>query len=487
MRPLEIALSLALVPPILLFLSPTRPESARTGWFSLLALVIAVLQLAIERYRWQMFPIYFVVVALVAYECIRWFRPVHPSYIAGLGCLCLLLGAVFMSTALPIFTLPALTGSYKVGTQVRHLVDETRRDPFSSNPNDPRELMIQIWYPADRAVRGTVAPYREKRSTTFRNSRWALVKTHSLLNVPVSNEQVHYPVLVFAPSWIGQRWENTFEAEDLASHGYIVIGMDHPYSSRATVFPDGRIIYQKPTAGEDYSSQAALDAFVKAAEVQVNVRTADARFVLDTLERLNQDDPGKLLTGKLDLNRAGIFGFSIGGAVAVQVCSLDPRFKAGINMDGMIVGESAEHGARRPFLFMMGADALPAAMDASSRNATERREIEFDNSQFALMKRSLAAYGGYWMVVPDTAHNDFSDSPFSSPLRMVSHSGSIDPEQMARIVNRYSLAMFNKYLNGQPEPLLDGPSPEFPEVHFQVWPVRNGSDEIANQTSVLQR
>jgi len=62
---------------------------------------------------------------------------------------------------------------------------------------------------------------------------------------------------------------------------------------------------------------------------------------------------------------------------------------------------------------------------------------------------------------------NFSDSPFSSPLRYC----CIDPERTGRIVSRYTLAFFDKYLKGIDQPLLDGPSPDIPEVRLQVWTV----------------
>ena len=334
----------------------------RAPWFAifpLLAVLLTVLHFVVEGFRWQIIPGYAVVLFLLACVCVQWILTVRVSYLAGGAALVSLLGTIALSTTMPVFKLPAPTGPFKIGTQVRHLVDESRRDPHSNNPFGPRELMIQIWYPADVTTKGQVAPYRDKRITTLADDRYALVDTHSLLGVPMSYSHDRYPVVLFTPSWSGIRTESTFQIEQLASHGYIVIGIDHTYSARITIFPDGRIARRRFTGDIDFSSAEAVERFRKTANEQVGLRAQDARFVLDAFERLNASDPDGLLTGRLDLARVGIFGFSLGGGVAAEACSLDSRFKVGVDMDGLIAGEVAMQGTIAPFFFMLaGADPI---------------------------------------------------------------------------------------------------------------------------------
>jgi predicted dienelactone hydrolase len=469
MRPLEIAgtAALLLYTPYLFF-----PSIGQDPAFALL-LCAAVLLIAchawFESCRWQMAPAYFLAFGLVLYECLHRLVGFHEPAMAGVAAVLLILAAIVLGVLLPVFRLPAPTGPYPVGTQTRHLVDESRDDPFSDRPGGRRELMIQIWYPADVSSSGQLAPYRERTITTFKSAHFALVKSHSLLQARLSPLQERYPVLLYTPSWSGTRTECTTQVEELASHGYVVVGIDHPYSASAVAFPDGQIARRKFVGDEDYSSPAAVDAFVKTADQQVKLRAQDASFVLDTLERLQASDPLGLFAGKLDLARVGIFGYSLGGGSAAQACWLDRRFKAGLDMGGMVAGESARLGTFAPFCFMFeGLYEHPPYVqgaDLSGVSAYKRRDIEFARKQFAMMKQSLSRFGGAWLVIDGLRHIDFCDSPFYSPLRR----GSVNPTWTVRILRKQALAFFDGILRVKGQTLLADPSVEVPGVRLQVW------------------
>jgi Platelet-activating factor acetylhydrolase, isoform II len=449
MRRLEIAgtVGLLLYTPHLFF-SSADPEAIFA-----IVLCIAVLAIAghvwFEGYRWQMAPAYLLACGLVLYECMHRLSGFHAPYLVAVAAVLCGLTAVLLCILLPVFRLPAPTGPYKVGTQTRHLVDESRSDPFSDRPGGRRELMIQIWYPAEASSRGQFAPYRERSITTFRSAHLALVKSHSILGAKVPQSPVRFPLLLYTPSWSGIRTESTAQVEELASHGYVVVGMDHPYSSDRVVFPDGTVVRRKFLGDEDYSSQAAVEAFVETASEQVKFRAEDARFVLDVLERLDENDPQELLTGRLDLARVGIFGSSLGGGTAAEVCSLDRRFKAGVDMGGMIAPKSA----------------FVAGTDLSSFSSAKRREIEFSLTQFASMKRLLSRYGGYWMTIRGIKHIHFFDAPLFSPLRR----GCVSPSRVVRIVRQYIVAFFDERLKGIEQPILEDPSSAVSGVCFQAW------------------
>lgn len=476
MRPLEIAgtVGLLLYTPYLFF--PSVGQDAIFAFLLCAAVLLIACHAWFEGCRWQMAPAYFLALGLVLYECLHRLLGFHAPGMAGVAALLFDLAAIVLSILLPVFRLPAPTGPYPVGTQTRHLVDESRGDRFSDRPGRRRELMIQIWYPADVSSSGQVAPYRERTITTLKNAHFALVKSHSMLQARLSPSQERYPVLLYTPSWSGIRTECTVQVEELASHGYVVVGIDHPYSSSVVALPDGRIARRKFVGDEDYSSSAAVDAFVRTADQQVKLRAQDATFVLDTLEHLHGSDPEELLTGRLDLARVGIFGFSLGGGTAAQACWLDRRFKAGLDMGGMIAGESGKLGTFAPFFFMFEGlyehpPYAPGA-DLSRVGADKRRDIEFTRKQFEMMKNSLSRFGGFWMVIDGIRHMDFCDSPFFSPLRR----GSADPASTARIIRRYALAFFDRILRTTKQTLLVGPSLDVPEVRLQVWEAKPASE-----------
>jgi predicted dienelactone hydrolase len=476
MRVLEVALLLSLIP-VLGWYALTRNHPAWLSFAPALSLLILVVHVILEGQRWQMWPAYIVTIWLVLAS--SWQRlPVPNFWAAMFGCgLVLCAGAA--ATVLPVFAFPVPTGPFPVGTVTLHLVDERREETQSSRPGEPRELMVQLWYPAQYP--GPARPFRVASETSFRQTRLALVKTHASSGVPLANAIPRYPVLIFCPSWHGSRDQNTFQTEELASHGFVVAGIDHPYATELTTFPDGRRIGTALDEWMDFSTDDMCKAAVRRANIQLGIRTADARFVLDELERLNNCDPDGLVTDRLDTACVGIFGHSFGGAVAMEACRLDSRFAAGINLDGCIFGRSAEDGVRQPFLFMSNDAPVPDIDSLAVLSESQQRRWRFLFHDLDNIRHSLVTYGGYYMTVRGTRHMNFSDSPLSTPLKQRTGAGPIPMTRAMRIINEYTLAFFNQFVRKQPEPLLDGPSPEFPEVEFEVW--RPGDSLQVHKTS----
>src|SRR5579859_5410238 len=445
-------------------------------WIAIFALIVTFVTFSMQVFwegpRWQMVPLYLSALFLGIGSLSAGQAAGRIQLTAVLASLIFAVAGVSLCEALPVFSFPEPTGKYGVGTQVRHLVDQNLLEPHVRGAKAPRELMIQIWYPAERGDREARSAYRDRRTTSFWTSQLSLVRTNAVVDVPIvpaRKETGGYPVLLFSPSWSGQRVQNTFQVEELASHGYIVVAMDHPYGTEATVFPDGRVVRTTIGGGEDYSSAAAFEEFLRKANDETKTRARDVQFVLDTLEKWNSADPQGLLTGQIRLTSIGIFGHSLGGTVAIQACWLDPRLKAALDMDGMVAAESATEGAKKPVLFMMEESLVAPGASLEGISEQRRRTVEFNRAQDKLMKASLARYGGYWLVVAGTTHKNFSDSPLFSPLKFLSGAGKTDPRRVFRIANAYSLAFFDKYLKQEDSHLLDGDSQNFPEVQLQAW------------------
>lgn len=376
-----------------------------TGYENAFALVVFVVASIfachgwLEGWRWQMVPAYLLMLLLIAYQNahVHW----GNQAITGGVIVAFALAALVACVLMPVFTLPFPTGPYEIGTQTRRIVDESRPEPFTGDPSARRELVIQIWYPATPALgKRKKSPYRDKRITTVKSAHFALVETHATIGAQFCPSAGGHPLLLYTPSWSGIRTECTIQIEEMASHGYVVVAIDHPYCSNIVAFPDGRIVRRKFSGEENYTSDEAVEAFVGVADEQVRLRADDARFVLDVLEDLNQNDPENLLTGALSLDRVGIFGFSLGGATAAQACATDRRFKAGLSMGGMIAGVVPSRGTIVPFFFMFeGMYAMvPYVGDINLAGFTreEQREIKFARRQFEQIKASLARSGGYW-------------------------------------------------------------------------------------------
>jgi dienelactone hydrolase len=320
--------------------------------------------------------------------------------------------------------------------------------------------MVQVWYPTQE--KGPGKPYRAGNEVSWSKQHLALVATHAVEGASLASDQDRFPLLIFEPSWTGRRNQNTVQAEELASHGYLVVGIEHPYSADLTVFPDGR--KTNSTLGEflDCSSDASVAACVQAAREQLTVRSADARFVLDEFERLGRADP---FAGRIDFSRVGIFGHSFGGAVAAEVCRADPRFKAGVNFDGLVFGDVLDQGIGKPFLFLMDGSPVPSEAELEHNKSPFVRELILVAENYDCLRHHPDARG-YWASIKGASHMNFCDSPLYSPIRRLTRGGPIKPSRGFQIINAYTVAFFDSYLKGAPDHLFDGSISPYPEVEI---------------------
>jgi pimeloyl-ACP methyl ester carboxylesterase len=261
--------------------------------------------------------------------------------------------------AFPVFKLPEPTGNFKVGTQTFHLVDTKREEIFDEARDRKRELMVQVWYPA-QAGTGKYAPFIPNTPIlrymaanyglpgfTFQHLKY--VSSHAYSGAEISSAQTSYPLILANPGNGSSRFLHTSQAENLASHGYIVAVIDHTYNTFATEFPDGRITTSTTdnlfSPDHDYATEREnRDKLGK-------VLTDDVAFVLDQFELIQSGQIPSQLHGMIDLGHVGVFGHSIGGATAYDA-SYDPRIAVGIDLDGGLYRLRDKEGLRKPFLFI---------------------------------------------------------------------------------------------------------------------------------------
>ncbi|WP_327145784.1 alpha/beta hydrolase family protein [Nocardia sp. NBC_01327] len=259
-------------------------------------------------------------------------------------------------------TLPAPTGPDPVGLTQWHLTDANRADPW--DPDHRRELMVQIWYPADDVDTSPVAPWmppggqQEQRYGLAQSGvaadAWALGPSHSRSDEPARTDSGRFPILLNSPGLDDTTGLNTAQAEDLASHGYVVVAINHTHEAFAVQFPDGRIEH----------SVVPVDSSPNVLEGLLPTRVADMRFVLDQLTAAaahsTEADAAlpQYLADDLDLTKVGMFGHSLGGSTTAQTMHDDSRVSAGVNLDGPMLGSVATDGLDRPML-MLAADNSP--------------------------------------------------------------------------------------------------------------------------------
>ena len=173
--------------------------------------------------------------------------------------------------------------------------------------------------------------------------------THAVADAPAADRRS--PVLLLSPSGFSPLFLGAI-AEELASHGYVVVGVNHTFETAVTVFADGRVAAMNPAAlggalGPQIGPHEA--AFRRRAEV-CNYKAADLRFVADHLSRLAPNRRRAHRPATSTSRQLGAFGHSFGGNAALEWCRADERCRAAANLDGAIWTEVGTVGLPRPAL-----------------------------------------------------------------------------------------------------------------------------------------
>lgn len=261
-------------------------------------------------------------------------------------------------------TLPTPTGPFAVGRTIYDWTDSTQLDTLAPVPGSKRELLVWIWYPAaaqpnapvdDYVPPATAAAVRQIQTGIFGllTKDLAKVRSHSLRNTGISPRQQSYPVLILRAGASSEVWNYSTLAEDLASHGYVVVGLDAPYRTGVVAFPDGRVFRRTPRNNPELCEGKQGQELDRCLNRILDAWTADIAFVLDRLQALNASGPSGKFTGRLDMTRVGVFGHSFGGTQAAHFCSQDSRCKAGVDVDGFLHGSVIQTGIHRPFMFLL--------------------------------------------------------------------------------------------------------------------------------------
>jgi predicted dienelactone hydrolase len=478
-RPLEILLLLAILLTFLALVAPLSPSLRWLRYSAPVALLIAGVQALVEGPRWQMVPAYLLGGSLFAVWI--WQRgnrtgersthsPLRRSAtVLGvvLGLLALAVSAV-LPIIVPVIRFPQPTGPYAIGTLTYHWIDTDRPEIFTADPNDRRELMVQIWYPARAdpsarrspyiqdadAVARIVASLRNLPAFVFEQLKY--VTTNAVQSASVADDEPTYPVLILLVGLSAYRQVQTFQVEELVSHGYIVAAIDHPYAAAAVVFPDGRQV--------DFDSRMFDRAYFDA---HIPYLVQDADFTLDQLTALNEADPNGILTGRLDLQRVGMFGHSLGGIVGAEFCRIEPRLKACLLEDAFMPPDVVRAGLQHPTMWITR-DAETMRLERRTAGGWKESDIEEHLTTMRAVYESLRA-DGYYVQVPGMFHLDMTDAPLLTPLASnVGLGGPVGGQRSHTIINAYSVAFFDRYLKGQLAPLLDGPSEQYPEVVLEA-------------------
>jgi pimeloyl-ACP methyl ester carboxylesterase len=363
--------------------------------------------------------------------------------------------------------LPAPSGTSAVGRAIYQWRDDAAVDPAAPDPGTKREILAWIWYPAVASASAAVEDYVPAAMRDafgpgpipfrFVYHDASRVRAHSVRNADMAQQS--YPVVVMRGGAAAEVRGYTTLAEDLASHGYVVVGIDAPYRTGVVAFPDGRVIRRTNQNDlEIYSDEERP----RAATRLLSAWTADIGFALDRLSQLNASDSSGRFTGRLDLTRVGVFGHSFGGAQAAQFCHDDDRCKAGVDIDGRLFGSVIGEGMRKPFMFLISrgrgergsADPETAAIFAEIRSTYDR--LPADTRRWAFIRGAN-----------HFAYNDGGGALLNDLLR-----GALRASGLLEIDGRRQLAItsfcvrtfFDAYLKQQSTSSVELSSSSYPEL-----------------------
>lgn len=459
MRPLEIAIPIILL--IYLLWRHPRPLLIRLGPAA--ALILSLLHFALEGYRWQMVPLYVLTAILGISALTRLWSATDWRSLASSLTAILLAVSTALPILLPVPSIPQASGPYKVGTRVFGLTDKTRRELYSGR-DEPRKFIVQMWYPANPKTEGQRAPWMQNAEIfapaissylhlpSFFLDHLTLVETPAYLDAQVAESEAGFPVIVFSHGWNGFEAQNTAQVIELASHGYVVVAVNHTYGAITSVFDDGTIAPNNPSA---LPRDAPDDEYEIAAHKLVDQWAGDIYFTLEYLSFQGINVRGSFFEA-FDLSRIGVYGHSTGGGAAIEFCGREPGCKAVLGLDPFmrpVSTEVLENGLSQPAFFMF---SQVWADDRDSRN---------NRLFFPFYEKSVLPVGV--VSIDGTRHYDFSDLPMLSPIApQLGLKGAIRGKQMVNIMNTYLLAFFDQTLKGRPSDLFKSPSPEFPEVRI---------------------
>ncbi len=434
---LEVCLAILIFITILIW---QRKNSKVIGILMIAQWLIVVSQIILFGWRWPMIPLY----SFTIYQSVKLFSSLGTTRLRNkvITLMFLFFSLLLPSLLFPWYKLSQPTGVYEVGTRSLEVVDINRSEKWSTSESS-RRLMIQLWYPTDTDDNSKKARYHNHPGLFtkefgelnglpgFLLQSFAKQRTPAYKDTPLVSSGQPFPVIFFSHGFGSNRSQSHFQVLELASHGYIVIGIDHSYYSPGTVFLDGTnpgVLNIEFSDDEEVMNEYLYEW------------SKDAQSVMDWVERLNRGELEEIVelgqfVGRLDLGKVGYLGHSFGGASASHTLAIDKRFHAGMNMDGFPYGRADELGVEQPFLTL-----------------TSDKEVlknYVDDEYLETFYRKISAISGEENVISieGALHLDFSDFPLLSPITSwIGMTGKFPPGELHRLINKVTLEFFNENL-----------------------------------------
>jgi predicted dienelactone hydrolase len=192
--------------------------------------------------------------------------------------------------------LPELSnkGSFGVGVKTISVNNAAHVDVFTQQ-NQARQLTLEVWYPSDDKSTADPSAFTSYENEMRSGTRFS-VKASAVRDVSFDDSQ-QWPLVVLSHGYTGYRTIMFYLGEHLASHGYVVVGIDHTDSINEDV---------------DFAN----NPFGGFMSTLLN-RSRDQQFVLNQLA--DSEEVNRILgSDKWLASRAGVIGYSMGAYGALN-------------------------------------------------------------------------------------------------------------------------------------------------------------------------
>ncbi len=349
----------------------------------------------------------------------REFR-IGRTVLSAIGAFLLILIVLIPAFIFPQYTPPKVTGQHAVATINYTYIDKSRIETFT-NTGENRKVNVEFWYPKDGG-----GPY---------------------------------PLVVFDHGIMGMKTSNTSTFIELASNGYVVCSIDHPYLSLFTTDDSGHRTIINNAYLQEYMdvSRGIYDSETSTRLEQkwMSWRIADINFVLDTILAKAKDTSSGAVYQMVDPGKIGLIGHSLGGESSAQVARERSDIGAVVNLDADLAGEYMDY---RDGKFLLNDKPYPIPI-LTILSDTLMRLIDAvpDPNNLALNHVNATAPKAYQVHLAGTDHMSFTDVPLTMPFIVSIINSSVpkasgrevDPLATIEKMNDLVLKFFNAFLKGE--------------------------------------
>lgn len=322
------------------------------------------------------------------------------------------------------------TGPYGVKQASSILVDGERLESFETD-GSKREVPIYFYYPDVK-----------------------------------DSEEMSFPLAIFSHGAFGYYESNTSTYMELASHGYVVISLDHPYHSFFTKDIAGKTITVNPKFIQDVmhvnEDNITEEEIIEMSHEWLDIRVADMNFVINSIKEASttNEKPSDVwffesedveqeidnVLERIDIEKIGLMGHSLGGAASVTIGRTRDDIDAVINLDGTMLGEEFgyENGV---YQFYEEAYPVPLLFISNESHHYDREMAGALYVNDVVLDNAVDSKYTYFV---GSGHMNFTDLPLYSPiLASMLGIGDVDAKECILTMNEIILEYFNCYLKDE--------------------------------------